>query len=701
MKPSSYYCPGIFAFILLSVMIVSRPAFSKPIIIDNSFEKIPVGLSAEYLEDSKGTLERDDLDKKEYRDKWVLHEKEVLQPGFTRSIFWVRFTVKNKLKESIKLYLEQVYPLIEKISLFLPHRYGRKTIITGNSIPFSERQIEYRTFVIPLELKSGASTTYYMRYQSTSLMSINLILWKISAFEKKRYTEAIFLWMFYGIMLIMALNGLFHFLLLKEFSYLYYSLSLVLFTLTTMSLEGFAVQFLWTNSIWWANICLPVFLGILNYFLVQFGTEFTRVRLKFNEKNERIVLIILNVMKFTGLLLAFLTIILDAPLFGNVSITILIGINSFLGFILLTFSIIQFRTRGSILLMISWLPLLIVVFIYVFKSFSLIPELFLTSYSLHIGAMFSISLISFSLADKIYIMKIEWDELNTKLEEKVEERTAELNSTKEELEMMNDSLFMLNDQIEKAHQLASMDMRMAGNVQSALFPAEVPQTSEWDISFHFKPLSSVSGDLYDFYSEGDTLKGISLLDVSGHGVASGLVTMIARTIFERHFYKGESLELCKVLENVNTDLVKEIGTVDHYLTGIMLRFNNNHVEYVNAAHTNLLFKHADSGNVEVMDFPDDTIRGWFLGFAELEKSYELLEFDVSKDDVILIYTDGLVEGPNSEDIPYGYNRLISSLENAPSGSSREILDFIVNDFYLFTKDESPKDDLTIILLKRS
>jgi sigma-B regulation protein RsbU (phosphoserine phosphatase) len=83
-------------------------------------------------------------------------------------------------------------------------------------------------------------------------------------------------------------------------------------------------------------------------------------------------------------------------------------------------------------------------------------------------------------------------------------------------------------------------MDMASNVQATLFPPTPPEVNGWDIAFVFRPMAGVSGDMYDFYTEGDTLNGVALFDVSGHGIASGLITMIARTVFQRNFMRKDN-----------------------------------------------------------------------------------------------------------------------------------------------------------------
>ncbi|MBP7585204.1 MAG: PAS domain S-box protein, partial [Spirochaetes bacterium] len=87
------------------------------------------------------------------------------------------------------------------------------------------------------------------------------------------------------------------------------------------------------------------------------------------------------------------------------------------------------------------------------------------------------------------------------------------------LESLNGELLSSNKKLEEAQRIAARDMEMAINVQADLFPAAAPETAEWDSAFHFRPAAGVSGDMYDFYMDGDTLIGASLFDVSGHGIS--------------------------------------------------------------------------------------------------------------------------------------------------------------------------------------
>jgi sigma-B regulation protein RsbU (phosphoserine phosphatase) len=290
--------------------------------------------------------------------------------------------------------------------------------------------------------------------------------------------------------------------------------------------------------------------------------------------------------------------------------------------------------------------------------------------------------------------------LNINLEEKVKLRTSELNDTMLELRNTNNKLTATNKELNYAHQIAERDMNMATNVQSSLFPKEPPKGLDWDISFIFKPMSGVSGDFYDFYVKDNKLNGLILMDVSGHGVASGLITMIGRTIFHRTFYNLKKKKLNQIVDSANNNLISEIGELDNYITGIMLRFNDNFVEYVNAGHPDLYLK--KSKNVISVDSEKENFKGFFLGFSRMKKKAEMIKFKMVKDDCLLLYTDCLFESgtPESKGDFYGEERIINSFKNVPEGSSNEILEHIMNDFYSHTQAKSLNDDLTVIVVKK-
>ncbi|MCP4136650.1 MAG: SpoIIE family protein phosphatase [bacterium] len=279
------------------------------------------------------------------------------------------------------------------------------------------------------------------------------------------------------------------------------------------------------------------------------------------------------------------------------------------------------------------------------------------------------------------------------LEEKVQERT-------EDLQCANRKLERSNKELTEAQRVAEQDLCMAISVQSRLMPKENPDQSNWDIAFEFKPMAGVSGDLYDFYEIDGTLHGVGLFDVSGHGIASGLITVIAKPIIYRAFKRMKNNRLDEVITKINLKLQQAMGNTDNFLTGVLLRFNEDTIEYVNAAHPDIIIKRSN-GSVDKIIRDDLEWKGSVLGIEEMTSEFKTLKFNTGKGDIVLIYSDGLPESRNPEGVDYTEARIVESITSAPDGTAQETLNFVMNNFYDFVKTKKLGDDLSVLLLKKN
>jgi hypothetical protein len=242
---------------------------------------------------------------------------------------------------------------------------------------------------------------------------------------------------------------------------------------------------------------------------------------------------------------------------------------------------------------------------------------------------------------------------------------APLNELINNLKDANSRLATSHRELEAVHNAAERDMKIAINVQQSLLQTNPPHSNEWDIAFGFKPKSGVSGDFYEFYTDNDRIIGTGIFDVSGHGISSGLIAMLAKSIINRNFLNFQDVPMYKVLEKINSELIRELGSIDNYLTGILLRFSGDNVEYVNAGHTELLLKRGDAG-VKIIQTKGDDIKGSFLGVPAMGSQFRSLNFKTVRNDT----------------------------------SSSRIVSSIMEELHLFSKAKDLKDDLTLIALKR-
>lgn len=257
------------------------------------------------------------------------------------------------------------------------------------------------------------------------------------------------------------------------------------------------------------------------------------------------------------------------------------------------------------------------------------------------------------------------DLLNSIVAVEVTERTLEITRKNR----------MLQDQ----KVIADKDLHMAELVQKSFYPSVAPCTKDWKGAFLFKPLSAVSGDVYDFYyDENGELKGVSLFDVSGHGVASGLVGILARSTASNCFSHGTKDNLPSVMENINRTLIQGKGSVENYLTGVILRICGDTIEYVNAGHTDVFIKHANSSQMESQNFTDysdnsvfilgeedSSFRGHFLGIPDLPVEFGIVQKKLEPGDTIILYTDCLTESRNLAGDELGQDLLKKIIQKSP------------------------------------
>lgn len=298
------------------------------------------------------------------------------------------------------------------------------------------------------------------------------------------------------------------------------------------------------------------------------------------------------------------------------------------------------------------------------------------------------------------------DSLRVSLERKVLERNAQLEDAVERQKRMGAEIERQSRKLSDARDMEERDFAIAERVQRGIFPAEPPLVPGWDLALTYRPASRVSGDFFDFYLAEGKLSGLAIGDVSGHGMGAGLIAVLARSLFARRWTELGKLPLGEVLSRFHVDFLEELGGVEEYLTCILLRLEEDRIEYANAGHPDLLLKRTGAESALALLPPEgDDFRGPPLGSgaAALEAGgaragWSALRFNPAPGDVLLLYTDGLVEAKNAEGERYGSERLIASLNRASTGSAKGVLEAVQADLEAFTGTGKLSDDLTVLVL---
>lgn len=240
------------------------------------------------------------------------------------------------------------------------------------------------------------------------------------------------------------------------------------------------------------------------------------------------------------------------------------------------------------------------------------------------------------------------------------------------------------------------DLQLAAEIQRGLLPQRDVRTKGWEVAHHFAPLGAVSGDYCDVVlPDGDGGHSYFLLgDVSGKGVAASILMANLHATFRTLL--ATRLPIDTLLERANR-LFCESTIASQYATLVCVKASpDGEVEIANAGHCPVLV--ASGGRTHVMQSS-----GLPLGMFCASR-YETERCQLNPGDLMLLYTDGVIEARNGDDAEYGHDRLVSMFEGigaASRGSARGLAQACLDNLVTFLAGAAHHDDVTIMAVRRT
>lgn len=244
------------------------------------------------------------------------------------------------------------------------------------------------------------------------------------------------------------------------------------------------------------------------------------------------------------------------------------------------------------------------------------------------------------------------------------------------------------------------EMEIAKNIQMSLQPSlDHFTTSGFQISANMTPAEDVGGDYYDVIESCDKKLWFGIGDVTGHGLLSGLVMMMAQVSINTLIRSIPGLTPEEVLIYANGTVqanIRDALKKDHHMTITFIKEEKEGLYRYAGAHEIILIYRAKTGQVEQIQ-----TRGMWMGvIPDISKPTNKFAgtFNLEKDDILFLYTDGVIEIKNKDSEQYDMERLIAFLKNHasldPDIIKRSLLSQL-NDF-----KEKQLDDITFIIMKK-
>ncbi len=279
----------------------------------------------------------------------------------------------------------------------------------------------------------------------------------------------------------------------------------------------------------------------------------------------------------------------------------------------------------------------------------------------------------------------------------------ELN-TRNEVELVSGSLDYLKSWFEKLkiNQLCEekissqreMDLLEASEIQMSLINTDFSafeKRNDIDLFAIYKPARIVSGDLFDFFFlDGDNLF-FTIGDVSGKGLSAAFFMSVAQTLL-----KGNSKLFTpgKIVTGTNNELFT-VNQHQFFLTLFcgVLNVKTGVLKYCNAAHT-LTMILSLNGDLHALDQSHGMPLGLHPG-----RNYEESSIKLKRGDSIILFSDGVTELQNENELRYGNERFLNTLKPLAALRPKELIGEIEKDMELFKGEMKQADDIAIMVLK--
>ncbi len=239
-----------------------------------------------------------------------------------------------------------------------------------------------------------------------------------------------------------------------------------------------------------------------------------------------------------------------------------------------------------------------------------------------------------------------------------------------------------------------LELERAKEIQLEMLPKSLPSSDKLDIAWRSLPATEVGGDYYDSFKLGEQQVALVVGDVSGHGLASGLV--LSGTRAGLHLLHDSKTTPAEVLIRLNR-MMKKTTDKKTFMTMVYTSFNfsNNIMTLANAGHTPVL--HYNSQNENINEIRQPSLP---LG-SRNNAQYKEIDVPFKTDDIFLFYSDGLTEAMNSDNQQYDEIRFLDCFKNLVSGKIhvQEILDSILTDVDIFCEGVEQKDDITLVVVR--
>jgi sigma-B regulation protein RsbU (phosphoserine phosphatase) len=301
------------------------------------------------------------------------------------------------------------------------------------------------------------------------------------------------------------------------------------------------------------------------------------------------------------------------------------------------------------------------------------------------------------MGEVVGLQGIFWDISERKRAEERERLSAA------ELARSREALRVKNEEMEE-------DLKMARDIQLNLLPQQypvfphgaLPEESLFHFSHRYIPTGAVGGDYFNILPVSDSMAGVLICDVMGHGVRSALVAAMIRALVEElkphaadpgRFLTQFNRDVCSILKQTGSKtLVTAFYLVADAATGA--------VRFANAGHPKPFLLRKGAHKVESLAYPKKAPINPAIGLIE-NAEFSVAENNISPGDKILFFTDGLYEVDIANQEIFTIEMLGKAVEKCSMQAGSELLDDLLAEIRSHSVEQDFADDVCLVSMELS
>jgi sigma-B regulation protein RsbU (phosphoserine phosphatase) len=241
-------------------------------------------------------------------------------------------------------------------------------------------------------------------------------------------------------------------------------------------------------------------------------------------------------------------------------------------------------------------------------------------------------------------------------------------------------------------ELLDKQLEVARDMQLHLLPLQDPKIPGYDIAGVCIPTEEIGGDYYDYLPLPRGSLGIAVADVSGHGIASALAMTGFRGLLRTTIQGNRSPAS---IAHVINQLLPEFTADNHFISMVygVLNPERDEMTFVRCGHPSPCVIHRD-GEPEFLAANRPAF-GIYRKVDYVDETKPLIEGDI-----VILYTDGVVEIENTKGQQFGVSRLITIISQNQELPASGLIQQVIWETQAFSDFQTYLDDFTLVILKK-